>query len=53
MSLALAGALLYLLAIVLITLAALGATAGRVSLVLLGAACALLAYALPTLQAGL
>lgn len=48
---ALAQALLYLAAIVLLVLAAFGVPA-RVSLALLGAACALLAYALPALQAG-
>jgi hypothetical protein len=49
---ALAIALLYLAAVVLIVLAALGVPS-RVSLVLLAAGCALLAYALPALHAGL
>ena len=48
---ALAQALLYLVAIVLLVLAACGVPS-RVSLALLGAACALLAYALPAIQAG-
>lgn len=45
-------ALLYLAAVILLVLAALGVTA-RVSLALLGAACALLAFSLPAIQAGL
>jgi hypothetical protein len=44
-------ALLYIVAILLIVLAAFGVSA-RVSLALLGAACALLAYAIPSFQAG-
>lgn len=47
-----AAALLYLAAVVLLFLAAFGIPA-RVSLALLGAACALLAYALPAIAAGL
>lgn len=49
---ALAQALLYLAAVVLLVLAAFGVPA-RVSLALLGAACALLAFALPAVAAGL
>lgn len=49
---ALAQAVLYLVAVLLIVLAAVGVPA-RVSLALLGAGCALLAYALPAIQAGL
>jgi hypothetical protein len=45
-------ALLFLAAVILLVLAALGVTS-RVSLALLGAACALLAYALPAMKAGL
>ena len=45
-------ALLFLAAVLLIVLAACGLQS-RVSLALLGAACALLAYSLPTIQAGL
>jgi len=45
-------ALLYLVAVVLLVLAAVGVPA-LVSLALLGAACALLAYALPAMKAGL
>jgi hypothetical protein len=48
---ALAQALLYLAAILLLVLAAVGVPA-RVSLALLGAACALLAFSLPTIAAG-
>lgn len=44
-------ALLYLVAVLLIVLAACGVPA-RVSLALLGAACALLAFALPSIQSG-
>lgn len=44
-------ALLYLVAVLLIVLSAFGVPA-RVSLALLGAACALLAFALPSVQAG-
>lgn len=44
-------ALLYIVAVILIVLAAFGVQA-RVSLALLGAACALLAYAIPSIQAG-
>lgn len=44
-------ALLYLIAVVLLFVAAFGVTAGRVSLVLLAAACALLAYAWPDIVA--
>lgn len=44
-------AILYLVAVVLLALAAFGVSA-RVSLALLGAACALLAFALPSMQAG-
>ncbi len=44
-------AILYLIAILLVVLAAVGVTAGRASLVLLGAAVALLAYSLPTIAA--
>lgn len=40
-------AVLYLLAVILLAAAAFGVTAGRVSLVLLAAALALLAYAWP------
>jgi hypothetical protein len=47
-----AQAILYLVAVVLIVLAACGVPS-RVSLALLGAACALLAYALPAISAGL
>jgi hypothetical protein len=47
-----AQALLYLAAVVLIVLAAFGVPT-RVSLALLGAACALLAYTLPVLDAAL
>jgi hypothetical protein len=53
MSVVTAQALLYLLAIALVTLAAIGVTAGRASLVLLGADAALLAFSLPTISAGL
>lgn len=49
---AFAAALLYLAAAVLLVLAAVGVPA-RVSLALLGAACAVLAYALPAIHAGL
>jgi hypothetical protein len=49
---ALAQALLYLAAVVLLVVAALGIPA-RVSLALLGAASALLAYALPAIATGL
>jgi hypothetical protein len=49
----LAVALLYLAALILLVLAALGVSSRVVSLALLGAACALLAYALPALRAGL
>jgi hypothetical protein len=42
-------AILYIAAVVLIALAAFGVRSGRVSLALLGAACALLAYTLPTI----
>lgn len=48
----LAVALLYLVAVVLLVLAAVGVSS-RVSLALLGAACALLAYALPAIAGGL
>jgi hypothetical protein len=48
---ALARALLYLAALILLVLAACGVPA-RVSLALLGAACALLAFALPDVVAG-
>jgi hypothetical protein len=48
---ALARALLYLAALILLVLAACGVPA-RVSLELLGAACALLAFALPDIAAG-
>ena len=44
-------AILYLVAVVLIALAGFGVPA-RVSLALLGAACALLAFSLPAMQAG-
>jgi hypothetical protein len=44
-------AVLYIVAVVLIVLAAVGVPA-RVSLALLGAATALLAYSLPVMQAG-
>lgn len=47
---ALIQAILYIAAIILIALAAAGIPA-RVSLALLGAACALLAYALPAITA--
>lgn len=40
---------LYLVAVVLLVVAALGVPTGRVSLALLAAACALLAYAWPAL----
>jgi hypothetical protein len=46
-----AQAILYLVAVVLIAVAAFGVPA-RVSLALLGAACALLAYALPAIAGG-
>lgn len=46
-----AQALLYLAAILLLVLAALGVPA-RVSLALFAAACAVLAFSLPTIQAG-
>jgi hypothetical protein len=46
-----AQALLYLAALVLLVLAACGVPA-RVSLALLAAACALLAFSLPTIAAG-
>jgi hypothetical protein len=49
---ALAQALLYLAAVILLAVAAFGIPA-RVSLALLGAASALLAYALPAIAAGL
>ncbi len=42
-------ALFYIVAVILISLAAFGVTSPRVSLALLGAAFALLAYALPTI----
>jgi hypothetical protein len=45
-------AILWLVAIVLLVLAAVGVPS-RVSLALLGAAVALLAYSLPTVEAGL
>lgn len=45
-------AVLYIAAVVLLVLAAFGVPA-RVSLALLGAACALLAFSLPTIAAGL
>jgi hypothetical protein len=48
---ALAVALLYLAAVALLVLAACGVKS-RVSLALLGAACALLAYSLPAMAAG-
>jgi len=41
--------ILYIIAVVLITIAAFGVRSGRVSLALLGAATALLAYTLPTI----
>jgi hypothetical protein len=44
-------AVLYIVAVALLVLAAFGVPA-RVSLALLGAACALLAYSLPSMQAG-
>ncbi len=44
-------AILYLIAVVLLALAAFGVPA-RISLALLGAACALLAFSLPAMQAG-
>ena len=44
-------AVLYIVAIFLLCLAAFGVPA-RVSLALLGAACALLAFSLPAMQAG-
>lgn len=44
-------AILYLAAVLLLVLAAIGIPA-RVSLALLAAACALLAYSLPAMQAG-
>lgn len=46
-------AILYLIAVVLVALAAFGVRSGRVSLALLGGACALLAYTLPTINAGI
>lgn len=46
-----AQAILYLVAVVLLVLAAVGVPS-RVSLALLGAACALLAYALPAIAGG-
>jgi hypothetical protein len=49
---ALAQALLFIAAVVLLVLAAIGIPS-RVSLVLLGAACGVLAYALPTITGGL
>jgi len=45
-------AILYLVAVVLVALAGMGVPA-RVSLALIGAACALLAFSLPSIQAGL
>lgn len=45
-------AILYITAVVLLVLAAFGIPA-RVSLALLGAACALLAYTLPTITAAI
>jgi hypothetical protein len=51
MTMATAQALLYLAAILLLVLAALGIPA-RVSLALLAAACALLAYSLPVIAGG-
>jgi hypothetical protein len=47
-----AQAILYLVAVALVVLAACGVPS-RVSLALLGAACALFAYALPAVSAGL
>jgi hypothetical protein len=47
-----AQAILYLVAVILLAVAAFGVPA-RVSLALLGAACALLAYSPPTIAAGL
>lgn len=44
-------AVLYVAAVVLLVLAALGVAPPRVSLALLGAACALLAFALPAIAA--
>lgn len=46
-----AQAILYLVAVILLVVAAFGVPA-RVSLALLGAACALLAYALPAIAGG-
>lgn len=46
-----AQAILYLVAVILLAVAAFGVPA-RVSLALLGAACALLAFSLPTIAAG-
>jgi hypothetical protein len=46
-----AQALFYVIGLVLLVVAAFGVTA-RVSLALLGAACALLAFSLPTIAAG-
>lgn len=48
----LAVALLYLIGVALVVLAAVGVTA-RINLALLGFACALLAFALPAIDAGL
>ncbi len=48
-----AQAILYLVAVVLLVAAAFGVTARSVSLVLLGAALALLAFSLPEIAAGL
>jgi hypothetical protein len=45
-------AILYLIAVVLLAVAAFGVPA-RVSFALLGAACALLAFSLPAISAGL
>lgn len=50
---ALAVALLYLLAVVLVTLAACRVTTNKADLALLGLAVALLAYSLPAIDAGL
>jgi len=44
-------AIFYILAVILIGLAALGVTPGRVSLALLGAAAFILAFALPVIAA--
>ena len=53
MAMATAQAILYLVAVALLALAAVGVTASRASLPLIAGACTLLAYSLPAISAGL